>query len=121
MGEFAASSGSQRSSDPLAELEDALLEPRAVVVGVDDEAVAAGLDVLQEGLKYPFGRACDRVAATLVAAGLGLEPERDADAQNHAAVRPARAQLSGHLAELVGRKRYRVPDARPHRPPQRRP
>src|SRR4029434_10956554 len=92
---FAGSSGSQRSSDPLAELEDALLEPRGVVVEGDHEGVAAGRGILQEGLKHPFGRPCDRVAATLVAAGLGLGPERYADAQNHADVRPAPAELTG--------------------------
>jgi len=68
---------------------DTLLEARAVVVEVDDEPVAAGLDVLEEGLKHPFGRARDRLAAALVAAGLGLALKRDADPQNDAAVRPA--------------------------------
>jgi hypothetical protein len=85
----------QRSGHPLAELEHTLVETGTAVVEVDDEAVAAGLDVLQEPLDRPLRRAGDRMTATLVAPSLGLGPKRYADAQDDAAVTPSPAQLGG--------------------------
>ena len=43
-----------------------LLEARAVVLEVDDEAVGACLDVLREPLRDPLRRAGDRVPAPFV-------------------------------------------------------
>jgi formate-dependent nitrite reductase membrane component NrfD len=54
----------------------------------------------------PRSRACP-----LDGRRLGLRRDVDADAQDHAAVRPPFAQLCGHRPELVGRERDRVPDA----------
>jgi len=110
----------QWCGDSFAEFEYALVETGTAVVEVDEEAVAPGLDVLHEPLERPLGWAGDYVAATLVAARLRLRPKRYADAQHDAAVRPSPAQLGGQRAELVGRERDRVPDARAGGPSQRR-
>ena len=52
------------------------------------------------------------MAAALVAPRPRLGSERDADAKHDPAVRPSGAELGGQLAEFVGRKCDRVPDAR---------
>ena len=111
----------QRCGHPLAELEHPLVQARPVVLEVDDEAVAAVLDVFEEPLRDPLRRAGDRMAAALVAPRFAFRTERDADAQDDAAVLPSLAQLGGQRAQLVRRQRHRVPDTRTRRPSYCRP
>src|SRR5262245_18223562 len=60
---------------PLAELEHALVQAGPVVLEVDDEPVAAFVDVLLQTLGDPLRWACDRMAAALVAPRLRLGPK----------------------------------------------
>ena len=110
----------QRCGHALAELEDAFVQARPVVLEVDDEAVAPSTDVLRQSFDRPFGRACDRMAAAFVAACPRLGTERNSDAQHHPAVRTPPAQLCRHGTELVGRKRDRMPNSCACGTPQRR-
>ena len=73
-------SAAQRGGDVLAKLKHTLVEAWTAILEVDEEAVAAGLDVLREPLNYPFRRPRDRVTATLVAPDLWLGSERHTDA-----------------------------------------
>src|SRR5919197_6051771 len=74
----------------------ALLQVWARMTEVDDEAVAAGLDVLGDTLGDPLGRSGDRMPAPLVRRLLGNGRDVDADAQDQAGVRLLLAQLGGH-------------------------
>jgi hypothetical protein len=81
----------QESRYLLPELEHALIEAWTAVIEVHDEAVATGLDVLQEPLDRPLGGPGDRVSAALVAPSCGLGLEEYADAQDDASIRPSPA------------------------------
>ena len=67
----AGSSGQQRH-DFFREASNAILEARRLMVEIDDEAVAAGVEVLGQALGDPLCRPGDGVATTFVRAVLRL-------------------------------------------------
>jgi hypothetical protein len=115
-----AGSARKERHDLLGKALDPVGEVGARVTEVEDEAVAARVDVLLQALGDPFRRAGDCMSSTFVPRGLGVGRDVDTDAQDDATVRSPLTELGRHRAQLVRGKRDRVPHACQLRPPESR-